>query len=619
MKKWYLKILCFLILTLPIIGKAKNYDYVINNYDVDIVVNENNSFNITETIDVYFNKQKHGIYRNIPTKNVITRLDGTTSTNRPKIRNVSVNDKYSTSWVSTNGNSYKKLKIGDANKTITGFKRYVIQYLYDIGKDPLEDKDELYFNIIGSGWEDTEISDIDFKITLPKEFDKEKVGFSVGQVGSTTSDNIVYNVDDKTITGHYYGTITKGEALTVRLELPEGYFVNAGFHPGIAEYIMIIIPILFVLVAFILWIKYGKDKKYVDTIEFYPPQNLNSLELAFLEKGYVENKDITSLIIYLANKGYIKIQEIEAQSLFGKEKTFSLIKLKDYDGTNIYESDFMNGLFKTSNTATPISLSNSFYKTMNSIKNKIESKRNKNTIYEKSSLKKKIIIISMIIITFVLMILKPVIEYEPIMLSFVLIFWGIAFPVVGLLIKSKNLFSVIFAIVWGTPFIGVPIFIVIIPTIIETPFYIVTYIIGLISIIILAVFNKIMIKRTEYGVEILGKIKGFKKFLETAEKKKLEELVEDNPSYFFDILPYTYVLRVSNKWIKKFEEISYQAPDWYDSSGSFDMSDFGSFMNDTMSSANDSMSSSPSSSSDGGSSGGGSSDGGSGGGGGGSW
>ena len=106
MKKWYLKIFCFLILTLPIIGEAKNYDYVINNYDVDIVVNENNSFNITETIDVYFNKQKHGIYRNIPTKNVITRLEGTTSTNRPKIRNISVNDKYSTSWVSTNGNSY---------------------------------------------------------------------------------------------------------------------------------------------------------------------------------------------------------------------------------------------------------------------------------------------------------------------------------------------------------------------------------------------------------------------------------------------------------------------------------------------------------------------------------
>lgn len=619
MRKWYLKILCFLILTLPIIGEAKNYDYVINNYDVEIIVNENNSFDITETIDVYFNKQKHGIYRNIPTKNVITRLDGTTSTNRPKIRNVSVNDKYSTSWISTNGNSYKELKIGDANKTITGFKRYVIKYLYDIGKDPLEDKDELYFNIIGSGWEDTEISDIDFKITLPKEFDKEKVGFSVGQVGSTTSNNIVYNVDDKTITGHYYGTITKGESLTVRLELPEGYFVNAGFHPGIVEYIMIIIPILFVLVAFILWIKYGKDKKYVDTIEFYPPQNLNSLELAFLEKGYVENKDITSLIIYLANKGYIKIQEREAQSLFGKEKTFSLIKLKDYDGTNVYESKFMEGLFKTSNTATPISLSNSFYKTMNSIKNKIESKKNKNTIYEKSSLKKKIIIISMIIITFALMILKPVIEYEPIMLFFVLIFWGVAFPVVGLLIKSKNLFSVIFAVLWGIPFIGVPLFMIIIPTIIEAPFYIVTYIVGIISIIILAVFNKIMIKRTEYGVEILGKIKGFKKFLETAEKKKLEELVEDNPSYFFDILPYTYVLGVSNKWIKKFEEISYQAPDWYDSSSSFDMSDFGSFMNDTMSSANDSMSSSPSSSSDGGSSGGGSSGGGSGGGGGGSW
>ena len=56
-----------------------------------------------------------------------------------------------------------------------------------------------------------------------------------------------------------------------------------------------------------------------------------------------------------------------------------------------------------------------------------------------------------------------------------------------------------------------------------------------------------MKKRTEYGIKILGRIKGFKNFLETAEKEKLEEMVEKNPTYFYDILPYTYVLGISNK------------------------------------------------------------------------
>ena len=116
----------------------------------------------------------------------------------------------------------------------------------------------------------------------------------------------------------------------------------------------------------------------------------------------------------------------------------------------------------------------------------------------------------------------------------------------------------------------------------------------------------------------MGKLKGFKNFLETAEKDKLEAMVMQDPSYFYNILPYTYVLGVSDKWIKKFETISLQAPSWYDSPTGFNVVAFGSFMNNTMTSAQKSMSSSPSSSS-GGSSGGGSSGGGSGGGGGGSW
>ena len=114
----------------------------------------------------------------------------------------------------------------------------------------------------------------------------------------------------------------------------------------------------------------------------------------------------------------------------------------------------------------------------------------------------------------------------------------------------------------------------------------------------------------------MGKIKGFKNFLETAEKPKLEQLVWQDPAYFYNILPYTYVLGVSDKWIKKFEVIALQPPDWYAGSTAFNMVTFGSFMNSTMTSASTAMSSSPSSS---GGSGGGSSGGGSGGGGGGSW
>lgn len=140
-------------------------------------------------------------------------------------------------------------------------------------------------------------------------------------------------------------------------------------------------------------------------------------------------------------------------------------------------------------------------------------------------------------------------------------------------------------------------------------------IVGIISIAVLIMFAEIMSKRTEYGNKILGKIKGFKRFLQTAEKPQLEELVKKNPEYFYNILPYTYVLGVSEVWMKQFEEIDLKAPDWYSGYATFSMHDFNTFMNNTMSSAESAMSA-PSSS---GGSGGGSSGGGSGGGGGGSW
>ena len=45
---------------------------------------------------------------------------------------------------------------------------------------------------------------------------------------------------------------------------------------------------------------------------------------------------------------------------------------------------------------------------------------------------------------------------------------------------------------------------------------------------------------------------GFRNYLMTAEKNQLDVLVEENPNYFYDILPYTYVLNISDKWISIF-------------------------------------------------------------------
>lgn len=650
--------LLFIFISLLVITPSKvnalsynsNLEYTLNSYDINIIVNENNTLNITEKIGAYFNVKKHGIFRKIPLKNEVIRLDGTTSRNRAKISDIKVSDNYSLSTES----GYKVIKIGDDNHTLTGQKKYEISYLYNLGKDTGKEYDELYFNLIGNEW-DTIISNITFTIAMPKEFDSSKLGFSSGASGSTNSSKITYNVNGNIITGKYNGTLGSGEALTVRLELPEGYFVGASLNIDLMSILAIILPLLFVFITYLLWNKFGKDEQVVETVEFYPPQGFNSAEVGFLYKGNAESSDVISLLIYLANKGYIKIIETEEKSSFSASKDFKIVKQREYDGNNPNEALFLKGLFssKTSlssmvddymenpqsvfetstNSAitevTAKDLYDSFYIVLREIITNIDSEKNKEKIFEKSSLNKGALVIVMMIATFLLITIKPVIELDSDMLLFAIFLHGVGFSMLlEMLFNKTPILAKIFGLIWGLGFVGMLWAFMVLPALLVEPIYLIAYIIGLGCILTMALLFKAMPKRTKYGNEMLGKIKGFKKFLETAEKQKLEAMVMENPTYFYDILPFAYVLDVSDKWIKKFEVISLQAPNWYDGYSSFNTISFGNFINSTMSSATNAMASSPSSNSSGGSSGGrssgggsggGSSGGGSGGGGGGSW
>lgn len=650
--------LLFIFISLLVITPSKvnalsynsNLEYTLNSYDINIIVNENNTLNITEKIGAYFNVKKHGIFRKIPLKNEVIRLDGTTSRNRAKISDIKVSDNYSLSTES----GYKVIKIGDDNHTLTGQKKYEISYLYNLGRDTGKEYDELYFNLIGNEW-DTSISNITFTIAMPKEFDSSKLGFSSGAGGSTNSSKITYNVNGNIITGKYNGTLGSGEALTVRLELPEGYFVGASLNIDLMSILAIILPLLFVFITYLLWNKFGKDEQVVETVEFYPPQGFNSAEVGFLYKGNAESSDVISLLIYLANKGYIKIIETEEKSSFSASKDFKIVKQREYDGNNPNEALFLKGLFlsKTSlssmvddymenpqsvfetstNSAitevTAKDLYDSFYIVLREIITNIDSEKNKEKIFEKSSLNKGALVIVMMIATFLLITIKPVIELDSDMLLFAIVFPGVGFSILLEMLFNKTPILVkIFGLIWGLGFVGLIWVCMVLPALLVEPIYLIAYIIGLGCILTMAILFKAMPKRTKYGNEMLGKIKGFKKFLETAEKQKLEAMAMENPTYFYDILPFAYVLDVSDKWIKKFEIISLQAPNWYDGYSSFNTTSFGNFINSTMSSATNAMASSPSSNSSGGSSGGrssgggsggGSSGGGSGGGGGGSW
>ena len=572
MKKNYIKLLFvsfFLFLVFPLDVNASN-GYTIENYEVDIKVNENNVLNIKEVIDVNFEYEKHGIIRVIPYKNTYYRTGKTVET-RALIKNLNVNANYTTS----KENGELKVKIGDASTTLTGNKQYVITYDYDVGDDNVDDYDDFYFNVIGTNW-DTEIKNVRFKIEMPKEFDTTKVNFTVGKYGSTYYEDVKYTINGTTINGYVMPysnntyALSSYEGLTAKIELPEGYFKGERvvFDPTLLILVIsITVSVFLIVLSIILYTKYSLRKKDLLVPEYSVPDNLTPSEIGYLYKGSTDNKHIVSLITYFANKGYLQIIE-------NSKRSFSFQKLKEIDDSEPeYAKTTFNGLFKKANSEGIVkksSLEDTFYTTLSSALAKLS---HTHKIYSTS-------------------------HYVSYVSYFALIF------IPWLLSSFLRQFTT-YRLTYNYAILNI----------ISKVLIVVSVIIGIIFVIT----NK---KRTEEATKYYNRINGFKDYLMCVEKDKLEMLVNDNPNYFFDILPYAYVLGVSDIWSKKFESIAIAPPTWYvgtmysPATGAFDVNRFNNSLTSTLSSVNTTMSSRPYESS--GSSGGGSFSGGGGGGGGGS-
>lgn len=608
----------FLLMAKPALADSY-YPYEIQGYDVTVKVGKDNVYYVTERLQVNFNQARHGIYRDIPVINNVSREDGSTSRIQARVTNIKTYGEKRT--VGREG-SYCRIQLGDKNKTLVGEHMYHISYDYNMGKDVRKGEDEFYYNIIGTSW-DTTIQNVTFHIMMPEDIDESKVGMAYGESGSTNNEGLQYTINGKVMEGYVDPSIilNPGEAVTVRMVLPDGYYdqVKQRIWPAL---ISILLSLAAAGAAFLLWWKVGRDNVVVETIQFHPPKEFNSVEAAFAYKGKVDANDVISLLVYLAQKGYIEIVEGK-KGLLGNQD-FTIRKLKEYDGNNAIERAFMKGLFRGFDVTNKDQLKDKFYKTVNKILKMVNTKQNRQVLFYANSINKHLICYAMMAGIFFLATYLPIYDYTynatfsltiPIMFGFVLAF------IIRTIFSSETIFSKILSVVMSIAMIsgyclGLRNVVLYTPTI-----YRIAFVLAIIACGVIMFFDYYMPKRTEYGTEVLGRLRGFRTFLQTAEKDRLETMVEREPQYFYNILPYAYVLDVSDIWMEKFESIAIEPPQWYSSHGhynTFDTVRFHHFMNTTMRSATAAMTSSPSSKGSGGS-GGGHSGGGSGGGGGGSW
>ena len=538
---FFIGLITCLFLCAPIFAEG----FYIENYDVDLQVNKYKQIHITEHIDVFFSQASHGIYRDIPYNNA-------------EITNLYVSERYSV----LNRNNKINIKIGNPKKYINGKHSYTISYDFNY----IDNKNELYHNIIGTDWT-AEIKHVNFKLTMPEEFNPADVGLSIGSYGTKGfEDGAEFSVNGLNIAGQVKKTLYPSEGVTIRIALPEGYFAPP---PPVDKEVFIKTNIFFIillciitLISFTIWYKVGKDEKAIPVVNFYPPAGMNTLDVELFYKEKASLRGLIAMVISLAQKGYIRIHE--------ETGGFSFERLKPYDGNDKLEERYMKALFSVKRisqkkadeivTERDLEKSKSFYNECKNIVSTANSKRN--ILYEKKSVDWTLRIImgvcflnSLFITAYICSKFNSLPGSSE---AASMIVFGF-FYFIALFYKDLDDFS--FTFLLSLPFVAFVFFYI--HNIAYNLYYLPVTLIGIASITICFICLYHLRKRNKKALKLFGDLLGFKKFIETAEKQQLESLVYSDPQYFYNILPYAYLFKISSKWIKNFESIISENPSWY--------------------------------------------------------
>lgn len=537
-------------------------NFVINEYVVDIDVSQDRVYTITETILMNFTTPSHGFYRDIP---YIYRNDRVI---KAVVDNISV----SAPFEKEKNGDYISLKIGDPDKYVSGPVEYTISYTYDLGEDQYPDYDEFYYNIIGDMW-DTTISNILFRIKFPSPIDKDRIWYTSGLFGSTSFvGKTSLEMDDTVIVG-YVPSLGAKSALTVRVEMDEGYFVGAREikdYSLLAGIITIILAIAIAVYFILSYTRYGIDDPLAVVVNFDAPKGLTPLECGYLIDESADDKDVGAMIFYWADKGYLTIEETDK-----KGDDFIFHKKKDLDdGATENERKLFSALFKAGDDVDIDKLGKSqFAKTVNeNVKPGVGSyfKGDRGLLEVESSKKARTMTF---LAVFYILIYSASMCITDLAFTFFTLFCAFFFLCISLLFASKmkkQKYIKKFSRLWS---MLIYIFISFICVAFTYGYAdkgntsnstTVGATVALVVVTLLGSYGaNAMQKRSEYGKHTMENVLGYKEFIDKVEVDKLKMLIEQDPEYFYHVLSFAICFGLEDKWAKKFNNILIQPASWY--------------------------------------------------------
>ncbi len=566
----------------------KKYPYVIDNYDVTVNVTRDNKYLVTEKFTAYYygHSAVYGLRRIIPLTNNITTFDGTKKTQEVKIYDVKVEDQVFKSYEDKEGNLV--IDIGDQNKRVTGEITYIVSYTYDVGRDLQEYYDEFYFDLIPYSFE-TAIGSVTFSVVFPKSINTKFIRLSAKDHSATNNSDLKYVVnDDKTkIEGYFNGILRHNQGINIRIELDDCYFETKNIDFNVWNYVLTFLPVLFAIIGFVIWYLFGREERTTGDVQYYPPEGFDSLEVGFLFRTEATERDVLSLLIYLANKEYITIEEKEYVENELRTKGFVVKKNKEYDGPSEIEKKFLNALFDGRDIVTNREINRKFYLMTQEVKKEIN--RNQHSLVEKNTFIKRLVIGIFVVISFGIITIPPMLAYhEEYLLTYLLTTFGFSamfMMVFGPFDSSSaqkefraQILYRLAGLILGV-FMGLlPLYYSLLHCLVDQPLYYIGYIVGIVCIFVMCLFIAYMSRRTTYGAETYNKIKGLKHFMEQGNTAVIDKLLKENSNYCYDLLPYAYVLGVTKVWISKFEDKPVLRPFWFESMRRFSVIEFGDYI-----------------------------------------
>ncbi|MCR5760881.1 MAG: DUF2207 domain-containing protein [Sphaerochaetaceae bacterium] len=559
------RLLCTVLLLFCAVSliSASESIFDVKEAEINVSVGKNAVHTIEENYLFYYNVPSHGFYRDIPTDYSQWKV-------RARVKNIQCSDPFS---VETDG-SYVSLKIGESDTVIRGYKEYSLSYTYDLGADGNEGYDEFYLNLIGSSW-DSPFEKVSFTVTVPYTGSDMRVCLTDGSYGSQSYSGSfeTYKSGNNTIIKGTTENLRPGESLTVRIELPDSWYVGAREvkdNRAQASLIVCAVSVLVTLLAALLWTKFGRDKTPIITARFEAPDNFTPLATGYVADGTVDDKDITSMIYYWADKGYLRIEE-------KKKDKFEFVRMVTElpQSCLYYERRLFSALFRKADEEGRVTLKDlqrsNFFQDMQNAREDVTrffTKENRLT-----DMKSEIMQIVFSLASFLpgFLAVVAVSQYEFVSEGvFILAFGAFITPLVMLLLfyrlfkkwylRKTNLPIEIFIIALTAS-------IIVIRYAITSVFYencpLYFPLVTVLSTVVTAFFSSIMLRRSEYGQKVFEEILGYREFIDKVETDKLKTMIESDPDLYYHVLSYAIVFGLENKWSKKFSSLNTAQPSWY--------------------------------------------------------